>query len=240
MPSEGPRRTGPEAEPVELSVPTGSGSPARKIGLACAVELAFRHLALDVVFIAEASDAGDVYPEAAGDFASFGIELNEYGAAAPCYRALGEACSTTELADLHGRQHGDVLSALHGTEVGACIAVPLRLADRSPFGVLCGLSRVPRPGLDARDAEFMETLGEVIVPELADYRDQAPESAKPLTHRVATEPRRVVDERGRPYRREDFTTSHAIHANTATRATSTNSSRAVRMMPSLSGEASMR
>jgi EAL domain-containing protein (putative c-di-GMP-specific phosphodiesterase class I) len=158
---------------MEPSAPQGSGSSARKIGLACAVELAHRHLALDVVFIAEISEAGYVYREAAGDRLGFGVALNEYGPTAPYYRSLSESDSATLLGDLCEREEGAALQAIHGTSVRGCVAVPLRLADGSPFGVLCGLSRRPRPELDMRDAGFMAMLGDVIVPELAEYRRQS-------------------------------------------------------------------
>ena len=158
---------------MEPSAPHGSGSSARQIGLACAVELAHRHLALDVVFIAEVSEAGYVYREAVGDRLRFRIALNEYGPAEPYYRGLSERDSPSLLGDLREREEGAILTALHGTPVEGAVAVPLRLADGSPFGVLCGLSRRPRPELDMRDADFMAMLGDVIVPELAEYRRQS-------------------------------------------------------------------
>ena len=157
---------------MEPQAPHRPGASAGRTGLACAVELALRHLAFDVVFIAEVSEAGEVYREAAGDVAAFGIQPGEYGRVPRYCRTVSESGTPSVLPDARAHESHAQLSAAHGIDVGALIAVPLRLADGSPFGVLCGLCRRPRPELDGRDAELMAKLGEVIAPELADHGRQ--------------------------------------------------------------------
>ncbi len=156
------------------------------MGLARVVELTSRHLELDAAFVAQQTDGGHVYIAVAGDVDRFGLSVgdatptvNADGAGelsgpvqetAFCRRLIGGEIPAV-VADAGGDERLAELERLHGTRVGAFIGVPLRLADGTPFGMLCGLSRDPRPDLDERDARFMSMLGEVIVHELGARRD---------------------------------------------------------------------
>ncbi len=137
------------------------GGEVGRIGLERVVELAHRHLGLDVTYVVELTDAGEVYRAAAGHAASFNIVLQGDPVETTTYcRRLVDGEIPNVIADAAADERLDDLAKKHGAQIGAVIGVPLRLSDGRLFGALCGLSRTPRPQLDQRDVQFMSMLSE--------------------------------------------------------------------------------
>ncbi len=159
---------------------------SERMGLARVVELTRRHLGVDVAFVSELTESGHVYAAVAGDAESFRIRVSAgpvdgetvepepaSAEAGPPGGALCEGLASGEIpavAPDATSNRGPEDTCLMGDEVGAFVAVPLRLSDGTTFGALCGLSRAPRPDLDERDSRFLAMLGEVIVDELDERR----------------------------------------------------------------------
>ena len=138
-----------------------------RAGLDRAVELARRHLELDVAFVAELTDGRQIYRAVAGDAASFGIPLGD-GVPAEvtyCHRLLnGEIPNVIQ--DTSKEAAVADLASTREAPIGAYIGVPLRLSDESLYGTFCCLSHEPDPTLNGRELRFMSMVGELIVEDL--------------------------------------------------------------------------
>jgi EAL domain-containing protein (putative c-di-GMP-specific phosphodiesterase class I) len=145
---------------------------ARK-GLVRVVELAQRQLRLDVTYIVELTDAAPVYRAVAGDAAAFRVvaDCDTPAHSAFCGRLIARQLPSIVADAVADNRLADLAQA-HASPIGAFIGVPLRLSDWSPFGVLCGLSRTPRPDLSERDEELMSLLGEVILEDLDEHHSR--------------------------------------------------------------------
>lgn len=145
---------------------------ARK-GFTRAVELAHRHLRLDVAYIVELTDAGAVYRAVAGDSSAFHIALD---CDAPVHTAFCRQLIAGRIPNVVSNASADGRTAelplAHHARVEAFVGVPLRLSDGTPFGALCGLAHTPRPDLNERDARFMSLLGEAIVEDLDEHHER--------------------------------------------------------------------
>jgi EAL domain-containing protein (putative c-di-GMP-specific phosphodiesterase class I) len=144
-----------------------------RVGLERVVELANRHLRLDVVYIAEVTGATLIYRAVAGDAGSFNIAINDRRSSRTTYcgRLLAGAIPNL-IADAGADASVCELPMTRKAAVGSFIGVPLRLSDGTVYGGLCALSHQPDPTLDERDVRFMSMLGELIVEELDEQRRQ--------------------------------------------------------------------
>ena len=140
-------------------------------GLERAVELAQRHLELDVAYIADLTGDRQIYRAVAGDAASFQISLDQGLAATDtyCNRLLGGEIPNV-VRDTGSEPGVKDLPITREARIGAYIGVPLRLSDESLFGTLCCLSHEPDPTLDGRELRFMSMVGELIVDDLNEDR----------------------------------------------------------------------
>jgi EAL domain-containing protein (putative c-di-GMP-specific phosphodiesterase class I) len=142
-----------------------------RVGLERAVELARRHLGLDIAYVAELTGGRQVYRAVAGDAASFKIELDAGPPAEETYchrlvageipNVIQDTSEAPEVADL---------PITTEAQIGAYIGVPLRLSDHSLYGTFCCLNHSPDPTLDGREIRFMSMLGELIVEDLDEER----------------------------------------------------------------------
>lgn len=142
-------------------------------GLDRVVELAHRHLGLDVVYIAELTDGKRVCRAVAGDAASFGLVLGDGPPAVGSYSQLlvaGEIANV--IPDTSADHHVAGLPATKAAGIGAFIGVPLRLSDGTPYGTLCGMDHGPDHTLTKRDVRFMTMLAELIIFDLDEQRRQ--------------------------------------------------------------------
>jgi diguanylate cyclase (GGDEF)-like protein/PAS domain S-box-containing protein len=131
------------------------------------MELARRHLQMDVVHLSEFVDGQQIHRAVDGAAGSFGLTP---GSARPqdesyCHRLVnGEIPSVIPDTALDERVRGLAVTA--DARIGAYIGVPLRLSDGTLYGTFCCLSHQSRPDLDSRDVGFMEMLAELVVADL--------------------------------------------------------------------------
>jgi GAF domain-containing protein len=144
-----------------------------RVGLDRVVELTNRHLGLDVVYIAELTDARQVYRAVAGDAASFNIAINGCASSRASYcRGLVDGEIPNVIRDARAEERVADLPMTRDARIGSFIGVPLRLSDGTLYGALCALSHVPDPTLDERDVRFMAMLGDLLVDDLDEQHRQ--------------------------------------------------------------------
>jgi EAL domain-containing protein (putative c-di-GMP-specific phosphodiesterase class I) len=144
-----------------------------RIGLDRVVELANRHLRLDVVYIAELTGTRQAFRAVAGDAASFNIAINDCSSSRASYcggLVAGEIPNV--IRDAAGEEYVADLPITRSARIGSFIGVPLRLSDGTVYGGLCALGHLPDATLDERDVRFMSMLGELIVDDLDEQRRQ--------------------------------------------------------------------
>jgi EAL domain-containing protein (putative c-di-GMP-specific phosphodiesterase class I) len=142
-------------------------------GLDRLVELAHRHLGLDVVYVAELTDGNRVCQAVAGDGASFGFAVGDGAPSEGTYSQLlvaGEIPNV--IPDTSTDRLASRLRATREMGVGAFIGVPLRLSDGTPYGTLCGMDHKADQTLSKRDVRFMTMLAELIIYDLDERRRQ--------------------------------------------------------------------
>ena len=147
------------------------GIDGGRVGLDRVVEMAQRHLGLDVAYVAEVTGGCQVYRAVAGDAASFKIAVDDGlpVEATYCQRLIDGEISNV-IQDTSAEPAVADLPLTHEARIGAYIGVPLRLADESLFGTFCCLNHEPDPTLDGRELRFMSMLGELIVDDLNEER----------------------------------------------------------------------
>ena len=144
-----------------------------RVGLDRVVDLARRHLGLDVVYIAELVDGKRVCRAVAGDAASFRLELHEGPPAeGTCSQLLVAGEIPDVIPDTSANPKVASRSATMGAAIGAFIGVPLWLSDGAPYGTLCGMNHEADHTLTKRDVRFMAMLAELIVYDLDEQRRQ--------------------------------------------------------------------
>ena len=144
-----------------------------QVGLTRVVELAHRHLDLDLVYIAELTPTSLLFRAVAGDGTSFGIRLNDGISSQGTYSQLlvgGKIPNV--IPDTSADSRVAELAATRGVGIGAYIGVPLSLSDGTLYGTLCGVDHGPDPTLSERDVAFMTILAELIVYDLDEQRRQ--------------------------------------------------------------------
>lgn len=142
-----------------------------RVGLDRAVKLAYRHLGLDVAYIAELSGGRQFYRAVAGDAESFNIALDDGPPVEStyCHRLVtGEIPNVIQDTSAAAGVAG--LPITQQARIGAYIGVPLWLYDDSLYGTFCCLSHAADPTLDGRELRFMSMLGELIVDDLNEER----------------------------------------------------------------------
>lgn len=143
------------------------------------VELAQRHLDMDVAFLASFTDGRQVYRCLAGDADSFGARLGDGPALTGtyCQRLVDGDLPSVIRNSAHEPRVRD-LPTTRDARIGAYIGVPLRMADGSVYGTFCCMSHDPKEDLTDRDARFMAMLAEVVIDELtAELTGEAERSA---------------------------------------------------------------
>lgn len=137
------------------------------------LDLARRHLDMDLAFLAEFDEGEQVFRALAGDASSFGW-AREHALPLPgtyCRlmtdgaipNAVPDAAAVPALADL-------AVTAAAG--IGSYVGVPVRLADGSVYGSLCTVSHAAQQ-VDHRDVRFLAMLAELLGVELQAERDHA-------------------------------------------------------------------
>ena len=142
-----------------------------RIGIERAVELAQRHLELDVAYVAEHTGGRQIYRAIAGDGASFKMAL---GDGPPVETTYCHQLVTDEIANVVQDTRSEPavarLPITRDARIGAYIGVPLRLFDDTLYGTFCCLNHAADPTLDGRELRFMSMLSELIVADLNEQR----------------------------------------------------------------------
>jgi hypothetical protein len=145
--------------------------PQTRVGLERVVELAHRHLGLDVVYVAELTGGKRLCRAVAGDAVSFGLSVGDGPPSDDTYSQLlvGGAIANVIPDTAVDRRVARLPGTLRGG-IGAFIGVPLRLSDGTFYGTLCGMNHQPDATLSQRDVRFMSMLAELMVYDLDEQR----------------------------------------------------------------------
>jgi EAL domain-containing protein (putative c-di-GMP-specific phosphodiesterase class I) len=128
------------------------------------LELARRHLDMEVAFIAQFSDGRQLFRAVDGDSESFGIRLQDGPPLAETFCQLmvsGEIANLIPGAADHPRVRN--LPTRRRSRIGSYIGVPLRLSDGTLYGSFCCLSHQAGTDLDQRDVRFLQMLAGLLV-----------------------------------------------------------------------------
>jgi EAL domain-containing protein (putative c-di-GMP-specific phosphodiesterase class I) len=142
-----------------------------QMGLDRIIDLAHRHLGLDLVYVAELTADQLIFRAVAGDPDSFHITLDRGGPSDDTYsRLLVEGKIPAFIPDATADARVADLPATKIVGIGSFIGIPLRLSDGTLYGTLCGVDHNSDPTLTERDVRFMAMLGELIVYDLDEQR----------------------------------------------------------------------
>ena len=156
-------------EPIRRLMATEPG----QVGLDRIVDLAHRHLGLDLVYIAELTADRLLFRAVASDTDSFNVAVGDGGLSDGTYsRLLVEGKIPAVIPDTAADARVADLPATKVIGIGAFIGIPLRLSEGVLYGTLCGVDHNPDPTLGERDVRFMTMLGELIVYDLDEQRRQ--------------------------------------------------------------------
>jgi EAL domain-containing protein (putative c-di-GMP-specific phosphodiesterase class I) len=158
---------------AESTVTSLFGVDRRSVDLPRLVELAHRHLDLDLVFVDELTDHAFSLRAVAGENESFGIDRSSESSWHGAYsRLLLEGAIPNVITDTANDPRLAELPVTSSMEIGAFIGVPLLHSDGTLFGTLCGLDHDPDPTLGKRDVRFMTMLAELIADHLDERRER--------------------------------------------------------------------
>jgi EAL domain-containing protein (putative c-di-GMP-specific phosphodiesterase class I) len=144
-----------------------------QVGLDRIVDLAHRHLGLDLVYITEMTGGELLFRAVAGDTQSFNVTLDEGRPWDGAYsRLLVEGKIPAVIPNTAVDARVVDLPATKRARIGAFIGIPLRFSDGILCGTLCGIDHDPDPTLSDRDVRFMTMLGELIEQDLDEQRRQ--------------------------------------------------------------------
>jgi EAL domain-containing protein (putative c-di-GMP-specific phosphodiesterase class I) len=142
------------------------------------LELARRHLDMDVAYLAEFTDGKQVYRALAGDAASFGWELGDGPALGDTYcRLMTQDLIANAIPDAAADPVVGGLATTKEAGIGSYVGVPIRLADGSLYGSLCTLSHSAAP-VDDKDARFLRVLAELVAADVQADHDRQQERAR--------------------------------------------------------------
>lgn len=144
-----------------------------RVGLDRVVELAHRHLGLDVVYVSELAAGRRICRAVAGDGSSFRLLLGDGTPAARSFsRLLVDGSIPSVVPDTSAEARVAQLPQTSESRIGAFIGVPLQLSDGSLYGTLCGMNHEPDHTLSQRDLRFMAMLAELVIFDLDEQRRQ--------------------------------------------------------------------
>lgn len=141
-------------------------------GLQKVLELARRHLDMDLAFLAEFTDGQQVYRGLAGEAESFGWAVDDALPLPETYcRLMVEGSIPNAVAETSALPALRELEVTADAGIGSYVGVAVRLADGSLYGSLCALSHDARQ-VDDKDAKFLGMLAELVATEVQTERDQ--------------------------------------------------------------------
>lgn len=136
------------------------------------LELARRHLGMELAFLAEFTDGKQVYRGLAGDAESFGWTLHDGPPLAQTYcRLMTSGQIPNAIPDAAAHRVVASLPVTAEAGIGSYVGVPVLLADGVLYGSLCTISHDAQP-VDQRDAKFLMMLAELLATEIQAERDR--------------------------------------------------------------------
>lgn len=161
-------------------------------GLERLVEMAHRHLGLDVAVASEFAGGVQVVRALAGDGASYGLTLGDGPSLADTYCARMVAGDIPNLIDdCRNDLRVSHLPATGRANIGAYVGVPLRTTDGHMWGSLCCLSHDADTSLDERDVRFLTMVADMFADDLTEQRRRA-ERKERLSQLIETEDLQVA------------------------------------------------
>jgi EAL domain-containing protein (putative c-di-GMP-specific phosphodiesterase class I) len=151
------------------------------------LELARRHLGMEVAFLAEFSQGTQIIRGLAGDAASFGFQPHGGLPLAETYcQRMVDGDIPHAVPDTDAEPGLRELAVTHEAGIGSYVGVPVRLADGSVYGSLCTVSHTAQ-AVDEKDARLLHLLAEMLVTEVQHDRERA--AARDHIHEL------LIDER---------------------------------------------
>jgi EAL domain-containing protein (putative c-di-GMP-specific phosphodiesterase class I) len=138
------------------------------------MELARRHLKMDVAFISEIADGRQNYRAVQGAADAFGLVVGGADPAESTYCNLmirGDLPHIVPDSGADGRTSSLGMTGTAG--IGSYAGVPLRYSDGELYGTFCCLGSSADPMLTDRDGDFMAMLAELLVEDLDALRERA-------------------------------------------------------------------
>jgi EAL domain-containing protein (putative c-di-GMP-specific phosphodiesterase class I) len=132
------------------------------------LELARRHLEMDVAFVSQFTDGRQVYRAVDGDGGSFGIRPGDGPVlVGTLCRRMIDGDVPQVIPDAAADVRVGTLRTTREMGIRAYIGVPLVLPDGRLYGTLCCLARRASTMLGRRDVRFLELLADLLVGQLA-------------------------------------------------------------------------
>lgn len=145
---------------------------ARDGGIQRVLELARRHLDMDVAFLAEFTQGKQVYRALDGDASSFGWALDDGPELPDTYcRLMTSGQLEGAIPDAKAHPIVQSLSVTESADIGAYVGVPIHLPDGSLYGSFCCLSHGAAP-VDNRDVKFLALLADLVAEEVHAQKEQ--------------------------------------------------------------------
>jgi EAL domain-containing protein (putative c-di-GMP-specific phosphodiesterase class I) len=147
-------------------------------GLQTILQIARRHMDMDLALLAQITDGEQVYRGFAGDAASFGWEVDDRLPLSETYcrrMTCGEIPHV--IPDTAAEPGVRDLAITVSANIGSYVGVPVHLPDGSLYGSLCAVSHSPHP-VDEKDARFLQILAELLAGEAEADRDRSLQRAR--------------------------------------------------------------
>jgi EAL domain-containing protein (putative c-di-GMP-specific phosphodiesterase class I) len=142
------------------------------------LQLARRHLHMDVAFVAEFSDGDQVYRGLAGDADSFGFAINDRVPLPETYcRLMTSGKVPNAIPDTAAEPAVGDLRVTVKAGIASYVGVPVHLPDGSLYGSLCTVSHTTQP-VDEKDARFLMMLAELLAGEVQADQERSVERAR--------------------------------------------------------------
>jgi EAL domain-containing protein (putative c-di-GMP-specific phosphodiesterase class I) len=127
------------------------------------LELARRHLGMELAWLSEFSDGRQMIRVASGDAAGMNVNVGSGSCLEDsyCARVLAGTLPAT-IPDARRNLVTRGLAVTHELGIGSYVGVPWHGSDGEPAGMLCCLSPGTSPGLDERAARFLAAIAEVV------------------------------------------------------------------------------
>jgi EAL domain-containing protein (putative c-di-GMP-specific phosphodiesterase class I) len=142
------------------------------------LELACRHLHMDLAFLAQFTDGEQLCRGLAGDAASFGWQLDESVPLSETYcRLMVSGAIPNAIPDTTAEPAVRDLSATVQGGIRSYVGVPVHLPDGSLYGTLCTVSHTSQ-SVDEKDARFLNFLAELLADEVQAQQERSRERAR--------------------------------------------------------------